>query len=150
MPAALLPAFALLLATLAPVGSTDPGNDAWRALVVVDEVTVSLETRTVEHTVLGARVTALLRWDYRDRAASPTAWDAGVRSAYGVLQFDCGHRALRTRSWSPVDAQGARVERLAVRAAEGGDAEEWVRPDAESMGGMVLAALCRAPEVAAR
>ena len=140
----LLSATALLLA-LAPSATED---DAWRALVVVDEVTVSLETRTMERTVLGARVTALLRWEYRDRAASPSAWDAGVRSAFGVFQFDCAKQALRTRSWTPLDAAGERVERLAVRPADDSDTEEWVRPRAESMGGMVLAAVCRTPEVA--
>jgi hypothetical protein len=121
-------------------------SDGWRPLVVVDEVSVAIETQTLERTVLGARVTALLRWDYRARAASPTAWDAGARAAFGVMQFDCGNRALRTRSWTPVDARGERVEALVVRTDASADAEEWVRPRAASMGGRILAAVCRAPE----
>jgi hypothetical protein len=123
----------------------DVAAEGWSPLVAVDEVSVSVETRTLERTVLGARVTALLRWDYRDRAASPTAWDAGVRAAFGTMQFDCGHRALRTRTWTPVDARGERVAALAFRADEASDAEEWVRPREGTMGARLVAAVCRAP-----
>lgn len=127
----------------APLAAPLADDDAWRPIVAVDEVSVALETRTVERTVLGARVTALTRWRYHDRAAAPTAWDAGARSALMLWEFDCGNRAVRVRASTPLDAAGARVERLVVSAAST-EGAEWRAPRDGSMGAMVLAAVCAA------
>jgi hypothetical protein len=84
-------------------------------------------------------VSAWLRWTLADRAVSPSAWDAGVRSTVDAVEVDCPTLASRTLVSAAYTADGAPVE----TASYVDEAAPWRRHAAPSMGGRIAAAVCR-------
>ncbi len=134
MPLLSLPTLAVLL-TLTPAPRAAP--ESWRPLLAYDEVTVELERSTVHGT---GPFTVQLRWTFRDRAASPRAWDAGVRSAVDLVEIDC--RAMASRTWSTAAFTRDNTP-VAEHTAEA-EAPAWERHDAAAMGGLIVRAGCAA------
>ena len=138
----LLPA--ILLATVvaadsARAASPRPHTDGatpWTTVLAYDEVRVEVDTA---HLGGAGPVSAWLRWTFADRAVSPAAWDAGVRSSVDAVEVDCAAGASRTLASTGFTAAGDSV--LAASYADPDAA--WRRHAAASMGGRVAAAVCR-------
>jgi hypothetical protein len=133
VPAPTLPSLAALLA----LGFAPPPDDAWRPLLEYDEVAVDLARTPVRGT---GPFTVQLRWTFRARAASPAAWDGGVRYAIDVVELDC--RAGASRTWSTT-AFGAGGDVVRDHSADEA-APTWERHRRESMGGLLLREGCAA------
>ena len=84
--------------------------------------------------------TVQLRWSFRDRAASPAAWDAGVRFAIDVTELDC--RAGASRTWATT-AFAANGDIVRDHSADQ-PAPRWERHPDESMGGLLVREGCAA------
>lgn len=109
--------------------------EAWTAVVAYDEVRVDVDTSRIAG---AGPYTVWLRWSFGERAASPQAWDEGVRFSIDVVEVDCRSGATRTHASTAYASDGAVVE--AMSFAE--DAPAWRRPRAESVGGQVAREVC--------
>ena len=131
---------AVLALTTAPAmpAAPAPATDwMWRPVLAFDEVTVDLDANTVQG---AGPFTVQLRWSFRERAASPQAWDAGVRYSIDVVEIDCQARATRTWASSAFTQGGDAVADLSFAH----DAPAWSRHKAESIGGMLAREACAA------
>lgn len=133
--AALTPIVAALLALAPGLPSAPADESLWRPLLAFDEVTVELDARTVAGT---GPYSVQLRWSFHERAASPQAWDAGVRYSIDVVEIDCRQGATRTWASSAYTRAGDVVQDLSFVH----DAPAWSRHDAESVGGMLAREAC--------
>lgn len=131
MLAPFLPTLATLVALLVPASPAS----GWRPLLAYDEVTVEMD-RTTAHDA-GPYVVQL-RWTYRDRAVSPSAWDAGVRSAIDLVEIDCRARASRTWITTAYGADGRPVPALSAEHA----VAAWERHPDGSLGGLLVREGC--------
>ncbi len=131
-----------LAATLALVPAVplpaDPGEDGarWVTVLAYDEVRVDVDTT---HLGGAGPVSAWLRWTLADRAASPAAWDLGARVTVDAIEVECGALASRTLQSAAVAADGSAVD--AASYTDG--AAAWRRHAPASVGGQVVAAVCR-------
>ena len=107
----------------------------WRPVLAFDEVTVDLDASTVQG---AGPYTVQLRWSFHERAASPQAWDAGVRYSIDVVEIDCQANATRTWASSAFTKGGDVVADLSFQHA----APAWSRHAAESIGGMLAREAC--------
>ena len=130
--AALTPLATAALFALTPAPAADV---MWRSVLAFDEVTVDLDASTVQG---AGPYTVQLRWSFHDRAASPQAWDAGVRYSIDVVEIDCQARATRTWASSAFTQGGDVVADLSFAH----DAPAWSRHKAESIGGMLAREAC--------
>lgn len=131
MPIPALPTLAALAAFL-----TAPTPDlVWRPLLAYDEVTVEMERSSVYG---DGPFTVQLRWTYRDRAVSPRAWDAGVRSSIDLVEIDCQAGASRTWITSAFAGDGRAVPEMSAEH----ERVEWERHAEESMGGLLVREGC--------
>lgn len=128
--AALLSAVALSLATTSPADES-----VWRPVLSFDEVAVHLDASTVEG---AGPYTVQLRWSFAERAASPQAWDAGVRYSIDVVEIDCRAGATRTWASAAYQANGDAVPSLSFAET----APAWSRHQAESMGALLARQAC--------
>jgi hypothetical protein len=138
----LTPLAALLLATpvAAPVAPVDdPDAPRWTSVAAYDEVRVDVDAA---HLGGAGPVSAWVRWTFADRAASPTAWDLGVRSTVDVVEVDCAALASRTLGSAAYAADGAPVD----AASFADESPAWRRHRAETLGGIVAAGVCRLAE----
>lgn len=132
----LLPALPSLVALLALSGLAPRADESmWRPLVAYDEVRVELDASTVVGT---GPYTVHLRWSFADRAASPQAWDAGVRYAIDVMEIDC--RAGATRTWS--SAAFTQSGDLVESASYDAESPTFARHRPETIGGQVAQRAC--------
>ncbi|MDF1501356.1 hypothetical protein [Roseisolibacter sp. H3M3-2] len=132
----LAPAVASLAALLA-LAAAPPPDEGWRPLLSYDEVAVDLARSTVQGT---GPYTVQVRWTFRDRAASPAAWDGGVRYAIDVMELDCRTAASRTWSTTAFAANGDVVRDHSADE----QAPAWGRHPAESVGGLLVREGCAA------
>ena len=112
------------------------GAAAWTTVLAFDEVRVEVDTA---HLGGAGPVSAWARWTFASRAVSPTAWDAGVRRTVDAMEVDCAARAARTLASTAYSADGGALD---VEAVADVDAA-WRRPVPASVGGMLVAAVCR-------
>jgi len=90
-------------------GPVIPGDDdapAWAPIVAYDEVRVDADTARVSGS---GPYTLWLRWSFLERASSPQAWDAGVRSSVDLVEVDCARQATRTFSSLAYRADGSAI-----------------------------------------
>jgi hypothetical protein len=117
-------------------GLAGEGDARWHPLLAFDELAIEVDATRLR--AADGPLTVWLRWRFADRAASPEAWDAGVRSSVDVVEVDCQRAATRTWSSTPYTAGGALVPALRVEAA----APAWQAHRAESVGGLLARELC--------
>lgn len=133
---------ALLLATAlatlgAPARAADPPpTSPWVTVVAHAEVRVDADTA---HLGGASGVSVWLRWRFADRAASPRAWDAGVRHSLDAAEVDCAAGATRTIASTGYSAAGEVVD----AATFADDAAGWRRNAPGSVGREVAGAVCR-------
>ena len=131
----------MLLAVLTPLAAAmlaltpAPADVMWRPVLAFDEVRVDLDASTVQGS---GPYTVQLRWSFHERAASPQAWDAGVRYSIDVVEIDCAAHATRTWASSAFTKGGDVVADLSFQQA----APAWNRHAAESVGGMLAREAC--------
>ena len=130
--AALTPLATAAMLALAPASAPDW---LWRPVLAFDEVSVDLDASTVQG---AGPYTVQLRWSFHERAASPQAWDAGVRYSIDVVEIDCQANATRTWASSAFTKGGDVVPDLSFQHA----APAWSRHAAESIGGMLAREAC--------
>lgn len=130
-----LAAAAVLALTAAPSVAAPATDWMWRPVLAFDEVSVDLDANTVQG---AGPYTVQLRWSFRERAASPQAWDAGVRYSIDVVEIDCGAHATRTWASSAFTQAGDVVADLSFTQAS----PSWNRHRAESIGGMLAREAC--------
>ncbi len=123
------------LAIAASLALTPAPDVMWRPVLAFDEVSVDLDASTVQG---AGPYTVQLRWSFHERAASPQAWDAGVRYAIDVVEIDCAAHATRTWASSAFTKGGDVVADLSFQHA----APAWSRHAAESIGGMLAREAC--------
>lgn len=126
----------LAAAVLAATPATDRGDGTTWATVIADQaVVVELDTTRV----VGAESrTAWLRWRFTERAASPNAWDAGVRWTMDYVEVDCAAAQTRTFSSMAYAADGA----LIADASYDNPVAPWRPVIAESLGEAVARSVC--------
>ena len=129
--AALLPAAMLALAAASPADD----ESAWRPVLTYDEVAVHLDATSVKGT---GPYTVRLRWSFTVRAASPRAWDAGVRYSIDAVEIDCSAGATRTWASAAFQSNGDLVPTLSFEES----APLWSRHRAESMGALLAREAC--------
>ena len=124
----------LLLAASLALTADEP---RWTPIVSYDEVRIEMDTARV---IGRGPYSAWLRWRYLDRAASPTAWDAGVRTSLDLIEVDCARAVARTLSSTAYGGDGA------VNAAMSLDepAAPWRASKAGTIVAGVLVAVCDA------
>ena len=130
MPFAALTPLAAALLALALSAPAPAADWMWRPVLAFDEVSVDLDASTVQG---AGPYTVQLRWSFRERAASPQAWDAGVRYSIDVVEIDCRAHATRTWASSAFTQAGDAVADLSFTHAS----PAWNRHRAESVGGML-------------
>ena len=135
MPFAALTPLAVALLALTAVPPAPAGDWMWRSVLAFDEVSVDLDANTVQG---AGPYTVQLRWSFRERAASPQAWDAGVRYSIDVVEIDCRAHATRTWASSAYTQAGDVVADLSFTQA----APAWNRHRAESIGGLLARETC--------
>jgi hypothetical protein len=139
-----LPAAVLIALVAADSGRADrptptAGDAAWTTVLAFDEVRVEVDTA---HLGGAGPVSAWARWTFASRAVSPVAWDAGVRRTVDAMEVDCAARAARTLASTAYAADGGPVEGGAMADADAA----WRRPAPASVGGLLVAAVCRLAE----
>jgi hypothetical protein len=135
LPVVALPVVAFPVAASA-AAAPDPDGPRWTTVAAYDEVRVEVDAA---HLGGAGALSAWVRWTFSERAASPTAWDLGVRSTVDVVEIDCAAFASRTLGSAAYAAGGAPVD--AASFADEGAA--WRRHRAGTVGGIVAAAVCR-------
>jgi hypothetical protein len=131
---------ALLLAAAAalPLSPARTAEEpAWTPIVAYDEVRVEMDTARV---VGRGPFTTWVRWHYLERAASPSAWDAGIRLSLDLLEVDCARGTARTLS-STAYAEDGTVNR-AMSVDE--PAAAWRALRAGTVGAEVAEKVCQA------
>ena len=134
----MLAAALALLAALPADSTSRPAGDVarWTPVARFDAVAVDVDARGL---VGGATHTVWVRWRLADRAVSPSGWDAGARTTLDLLEVDCTAGAARTHAAAALDADGAELPALAYAS----EAPEWRTPGAATLGGIVVAGVCR-------
>ena len=132
----MLSALLVIVSAALPLARTAE-EPAWTPIVAYDEVRVEMDTARV---VGRGPFTTWVRWHYLERAASPSAWDAGIRLSLDLFEVDCARGTARTLSSTAYAKDGSVNRAMSVDEP----AAAWRALRAGTVGAEVAEKVCEA------